>query len=143
LPHHRVSAESLAGQAHALAPAFDCSWRDGGLDAAWVHLAGELDVDTTPLLAWMLSDPHRQARLVVLDMRDLDFMDSCGVHAIVNAGARVRQLGHRLVILRGPPEVDRLFALTGNTHYVEDGDLAPVDPSVQALLRLGDADGAS
>jgi anti-anti-sigma factor len=143
LPRHRVSPEPLAGQAHALGPAFDCSWRNGGLNAAWVHLAGELDVDTTPLLERMLRDPHTQARLVVLDMRDLEFMDSCGVHAIVNAGARVRQLGHRLVILRGPPDVDRVFALTGNTHYVEDGDLAPVDPSVQALLSLGETAGGS
>ena len=143
MPRYRVSPESLAGQAHVLAPAFDCSWRAGALNAAWVHLAGELDVDTTPLLEWMLRDPHSQARLVVLDMRDLEFMDSSGVHAIVNAGARVRRLGHRLVILRGPPDVDRVFAMTGNTRYVEDGDVAPVDPSVQALLRLGHTGGAS
>jgi hypothetical protein len=86
MPHHRVPPESLAGQAPPLAPAFECSWRDAGLDAAWVHLAGELDVDTTPQLERTLRDPHSQARLVVL---------------------------------------------------------APVDPSVQALLRLGDRDGAS
>ena len=137
MPRYSVSPESLAGQAHALAPAFDCSWSDGGLNAAWVHLAGELDVDTTPLLEWTLRAPQPSARLVVVDMRDLAFMDSSGVHAIVNEGARLRGLGHRLVILRGPPDVDRLFAMTGNARYVEDGDVAPVDPSVQALLRLG------
>ena len=46
------------------------------------------------------------------------------------------------MILRGRPEVDRVFALTGNAAYVEDGDLAPVDPSVQTLLRLGDTEGS-
>jgi hypothetical protein len=81
MPHQRVPPESLAGQAPPLAPAFECSWRNGGLDAAWVHLAGELDVDTTPHLE--------------------------------------------------------------RTLRVGDGVLAPVDPSVQALLRLGDTDGAS
>ena len=70
-------------------------------------------------------------------------MDSSGVHAIVNAGAQARRLGRRLVILRGPPDVDRVFALTGNTGDVEDGDVAPVDPSVKALRRLGDSDGGS
>ena len=74
-----------------VAPPFDCSWTDGGLNAAWVHLAGELDVDTTPQLEQTLRDPHSQAPLVVLDMRELAFMDSSGVHAIVNAGARARQ----------------------------------------------------
>lgn len=139
-PH--VSPDSIAGRAHAVAPAFDCSWTDGGLNGAWVHLAGELDVDTTPELERTLRDPDSQARLVVLDMRDLAFMDSSGVHAIVNASARVRRLGRRLVILRGPPDVDRLFALTGNARYVDGGDLPPADPSVEAPRR-GDADGGS
>jgi anti-anti-sigma factor len=138
-----VSPHSIAGRANALAPPFDCSWTDGGLNAAWVHLAGELDVDTTPELEQTLRGPDSQAQLIVLDMRDLAFMDSSGVHAIVNAGARVRRLGRRLVILRGPPDVDRVFALTGNTRYVEDGVVAPIDPSVRALLRLGETDGAS
>jgi len=115
MPRPHVSPDSIAGRAHAVAPPFDCSWTDGGLNAAWVHLAGELDVDTTPLLEWTLRAPHPQAQLIVVDMRDLAFMDSSGVHAIVNEGARVRALGRRLVILRGPPDVDRVFALTGTT----------------------------
>ena len=143
MPRPPLSPHAPAAPTRGLGPAFDCSWRDGGLNAAWVHLAGELDVDTTPVLERTLRGPHSQAQLVVVDMRDLAFMDSTGVHAIVNAGARVRQLGHRLVILRGPPDVDRVFALTGNTRYVEDGDIAPVDPSVQALLRLGETEGGA
>ena len=143
MPRPHVSDDSIAGRAHAVAPPFDCSWTDGGLNAAWVHLAGELDVDTTPQLEQALRAPDSQAQLIVLDMRDLEFMDSSGVHTIVNEGARARRLGRRLVILRGPPDVDRVFALTGNTGRVEDGDLAPVDPSVTALRRLGDSDGGS
>ena len=143
MPRPQAAPDSIAGRANALAPPFGCSWTDGGLNAAWVHVEGELDVDTTPQLEQTLREPHSQARLVVLDMRELAFMDSCGVHAIVNASARARQLGRRLVLLRGPPDVDRVFGLTGNNRYVEDGDLPPVDPSVQALLRLGDADSGS
>ncbi|MGZ4181544.1 MAG: hypothetical protein ACXVUL_12795 [Solirubrobacteraceae bacterium] len=48
-------------------------------------------------------------------------MDSCGVHAIVDASIPARQVGHRLVLLRGPREVDRMFALTGNSGDVERG----------------------
>ena len=76
-------------------------------------------------------------------MRELAFMDSSGVHAIVNASARARQRGRRLVVLRGPPDVDRVFSLTGNAADVESGEVDPVEPSVQALLRLGDEDDRS
>jgi anti-sigma B factor antagonist len=138
MPRPPVSPDSITGRAHALAPPFDCSWTDGGLNAAWVHLEGELDIDTTPQLEQTLRDPDSQARLVVLDMRELEFMDSSGVHAIVNASARARQLGRRLVLLRGPPGVDRVFRLTGNSADVESGELGPVEPSVQTLLRLAD-----
>jgi anti-sigma B factor antagonist len=143
MPRPLVPPDSIAGRAHALAPPFDCSWTEGGLNAAWVHLTGELDIDTTPQLEQTLSDPASQARLVVLDMRALAFMDSCGVHAIVNASARARQRGRRLVVLRGPPDVDRVFTLTGNSDDVESGDVDPVEPSVQALLRLDAEDADS
>jgi anti-anti-sigma factor len=143
MPRPQDPLDSLAGRAHALAPRFECSWSEGGLNAAWVHLTGELDVDTTPQLERTLCDPDFQARLVVVDMRELEFMDSCGVHAIVNASARARQRGRRLVVLRGPPDVDRVFSLTGNADDVEGGDVEPVEPSVQALLLLGTEEGPS
>ena len=76
------------------------------------------------------------ARLVVLDLRGLAFMDSSGVHAIVDAGIRARQGGRRLIVLRGPPNVDRVFTLAGRRDDVEIHDLDPVEPPVQALLRL-------
>jgi anti-anti-sigma factor len=126
-----------------LASRFECTWSESGLNAAWVHLTGELDVDTTPQLEQTLSDPDSQARLVVVDMRELAFMDSSGVHAIVNASARARQRGSRLVILRGPRDVDRVFSLTGSAGDVESGDVEPVEPSVQALLRRDGEGGPS
>lgn len=143
MPRPPVPTESPAGRANALAPPFECSWMPGGLNAAWVHLTGELDVETTPQLEQTLRDPGSQARLVVVDMRELAFMDSCGVHAIVNASTRARQRGRRLVVLRGPPDVDRLFSLTGKADDVEGGDVEPVEPSVRALLRLDTRDAAS
>jgi anti-sigma B factor antagonist len=138
-----IPPDPLAGRATVVAPPFECSWTEGGLDATWIHLTGELDVDTTPLLEYTLSDPVSQARLVVVDMRELAFMDSSGVHAIVNASVRARQRGHRLVVLRGPPDVDRVFSLTGNSGDVESGDDAPIESAMQALLRLDAEDAAS
>jgi anti-anti-sigma factor len=115
---------------------FVCSWTDGGPDAAWVHLAGELDIATAPQLERTLRDPALQARLVVVDLRELGFIDSFGVHVIVEASVRARRDGRRLLLLRGRPCVDRLFALTPSANQVEIGDVAWSEPAVEALMQL-------
>jgi anti-anti-sigma factor len=129
-----VSSDSIAGRARVQAPAFQCSWADGGLDTAWVRLAGELDIATTPRLRRALR--ALRARLVVLDVRELSFMDSSGVHAIVDASIRARQLGDRLLLLSGLPGVDRVFTLTASADDVLSGDIQAVEPSAQALMKL-------
>ena len=134
MPRTLVPTDSTAGRANA-PPAFACSWRHGGLDAAWLHVAGELDVATAPELERALRESHWQARLVVLDLRELTFMDSAGVHTIVNASVRARRAGRRLVLLRGRPNIYRMFALTGSSDDVEIGDLDPLQPPAQALQR--------
>jgi anti-anti-sigma factor len=128
-----VLPDSIAGRAHAVAPRFACFWTRGGRNAAWVQVAGELDIETTPQLERTLREPR--AQLVVLDLRELAFMDSSGVHAIVNASVRARQLGRRLILLRGPPRVDRIFGLTGSSGDVENGYVDAVD-HVEALAVL-------
>jgi anti-sigma B factor antagonist len=143
MPDVLVLPDSLAGRADVLPPAFECSWRDGGLDAVWVHLAGELDIATTPQLERTLGQAQLQARLVVLDLRELVFMDSTGVHAIASASIRARQVARRLVVLRGPPDVDRIFTLSGSVDEVEIHDLDPLESPAQALLRLAGEELAS
>jgi anti-sigma B factor antagonist len=133
-----VVPASTAPRADALPPTFVCSWADSGRDAAWVHVAGELDLATAPLLEQTLGQPELQARLVVLDLRELAFIDSAGVHAMVNATTRARLQGRRLVLLRGPPNVDRVFTLAGSLDDVEIGDVglleAPVETRGEEVL---------
>ena len=120
-------------RADALPPPFTCSCTNGGLDAARVHVGGELDIATTPQLERTLDESR--ARLVVLDLRELAFIDSSGIHAIVRAGIRARQDGRRLVLVRVPSDVDRVLTLTGSSGQVEFGDVDPVAPPVHALQR--------
>ena len=117
----------------ALPPPFTCSCTNGGLDAAWVHVGGELDIATTPQLERTLDESR--ARLVVLDLRELAFIDSCGMHAIVRAGIRARRAGRRLVLVRVPANVDRMLTLTGSSDQVEIGDADPVAPPDHAVQR--------
>jgi len=116
-------------------PLFVCSKADG-LDAAWVNVGGELDLATAPQLAQTLRECQSRASLVMLDLRGVSFMDSSGVHVIVDATVRARLGGKRLVLLRGLPNVDRLFALTGNVDLLEIVDADPLDPPAEALHRI-------
>ena len=101
-------------------------------------LAGEFDLSNATQVEDALKEIERERPpLLVLDLRELTFMDRAGAHVIVNASVRARQLGRRLVLLRGSPNVDRMFALTGSSEAVEIGDLdlSPREPPIQALQR--------
>jgi anti-anti-sigma factor len=55
-------------------------------------------------------EEERPAR-VVIDLRELTFLDSCGLARLLAARRRARRLGHRLLLVRGPAAIQRLFAL--------------------------------
>ena len=131
MPH----PDQILTRADTMPPAFACTTTHGGLDAAWVNVVGELDLATAPELERTLRESQQQAHLTVLDLRELAFMDSSGVHAIVNASVRARKDGRRLVLVRGRPDVYRMFALTGSNGDVDIGDLEPVQPPADTLQR--------
>jgi anti-anti-sigma factor len=48
---------------------------------------------------------------VVLDLSDVTFIDSSGIHAVVIAAKRCAEENVRFVILPGPPHVHRVFEI--------------------------------
>jgi anti-sigma B factor antagonist len=50
--------------------------------------------------------------LVVLDLSKLTFLDSTGLRCLVTADERARDEGRRVVIVRGPEAVQRVFSIT-------------------------------
>jgi anti-anti-sigma factor len=50
--------------------------------------------------------------VLVLDLSDLTFLDSTGLRTVVTADERARENGRRLVVVRGPDAVQRVFAIT-------------------------------
>ncbi|MFL5864490.1 MAG: STAS domain-containing protein [Solirubrobacteraceae bacterium] len=76
-------------------------------------LHGELDMASCPLLADELKAVEASgAGRVVIDLRRLEFMDSCGLHALLEAERRCRTRGQRLSLRRGPRAVQQVFDLT-------------------------------
>ena len=104
---------------------FDCQIHPGGPDTAWVRGRGELDLASAPQLKQALADALGAMPLVVLDLRELTFMDSTGIHVVIEADSQARRAGRRLVLVRGPAQVDRLLELVGLTDRLEIIDLEP------------------
>lgn len=92
---------------------FSCVWRAGHGGVAWVQPRGELDVAACPRLEHALHAAEATARMVVLDLRELDFMDCAGLHVVLDASARLDLVGRRLVVVPGGADVELLFELTG------------------------------
>jgi anti-sigma B factor antagonist len=81
--------------------------------AVRVALHGELDLDhaydfDVELRRLEASQP----RCLILDLRDLRFLDSSGLARLLAARRRARRDRRRLVLVRGTATVQRLFALT-------------------------------
>ena len=100
---------SITRMAEAPPPGFTCSASQGALASVWMRAAGELDLAAAPQLTQVLRDAVIRARLLVLDLRELTFIDSSGVHAIVDACVRAERARCRVAVIEGAPQVRRVF----------------------------------
>ncbi len=80
--------------------------------AAVLALFGELDVASSAILEDELAHLG-PAPAVVLDLRELDFIDSTGLGVLVKTHQRMRERGDRLAVIEGDGQVKRLLELTG------------------------------
>jgi anti-anti-sigma factor len=77
-------------------------------------LAGELDVArANDAYMRMLALELRPGAQLVLDLRELTFMDSTGVRLILQASEYARSHGAGLVVVRPPEPVMRVIELVG------------------------------
>lgn len=110
---------------------FAISRREAG-EGTLLAPRGDLDLATVETLNAALRAAEESHQLVVLDLRDVPFMDSSGLHALIAADLRMRERGGRLVVVQGGDQIRRLLALTGadkQLEVVEDPSEALPDPS--------------
>lgn len=103
------------------------------------HIApcGELDIATTPELEQALADATASAVAeIVLDLRELTFMDSTGLRALAQANTRADARGVALSIIRGPRQIERVLEISGL------GSLLPLVDAPPAEGAGGDGAGA-
>lgn len=91
-----------------------------------LSLRGELDIATADRLAKSLADIEgKEPRTIVLDLTELEFIDSSGLRVIVAADSEARRAGRRVVVVEGPEAVRRVFRhtlLDKRLTLVEDAD---------------------
>jgi anti-anti-sigma factor len=103
---------------------FELTVQQMGTGAVSVRLRGALDL----AYAYRFDDELRHAErdatsCLVLDLRELDFVDSAGMSRILAARRRARRAGRRLVLVRGSSAVQHFLqfaALTEHFEYVAD-----------------------
>jgi anti-sigma B factor antagonist len=82
-------------------------------DRVVLSLHGELDLASAPLLQDELDSAETDdPTLMVLDLDDLEFIDSTGLRVILAAHERSQERGQMLALTRGSQQVQRLMSIT-------------------------------
>jgi len=83
-------------------------------DEARVCPVGELDLATVPSVDAELAELWAAGfTRLVLDLRDVRFLDSTGVRMLLSWHGKSSADGMVFTVISGPPEVERVLVLTG------------------------------
>jgi anti-anti-sigma factor len=94
---------------------------DGNGEQRKLLLAGEMDISTTAELSDTVTELCQDgAREIVLDLRELSFIDSSGVRTLLTAHKLCSEHGCQFVVGAGVPEaVQRVFDVAGVGELLE------------------------
>jgi len=103
---------------------------------AHVVVAGELDIAGVPQLDRAIRRAERDTDVVVVNMRELEFIDSSGVRLLIVTDLRLRSRGSRLVLRGVQADVRWCLELVGADRGLEldDDGLADAARGHAALL---------
>ena len=91
-----------------------------------VRPRGELDIATVPRLRDAIAQ-RRPDEALVVDLRDLAFLDTSGLQIVVEMSRRARGEGFELTLVRGAHGVQRVFEIAGLADMLPFADGAPGD----------------
>jgi len=94
-----------------------CEVDDAGLlGAPGVAVRGELDIAAVPVLEAAFDAAVRESEgAFVLDLSDVDFIDSTGLHLLLRTRGLLGREDRALAVICGDGPVRRLFDATGST----------------------------
>ena len=80
-------------------------------------LHGELTLQTMKIMQSALDEAQEQSKKLVLDMADVDFVDSSGLGLLVRTGKQLLREGGNLELVEMQEELKGLLRLTGLTAH--------------------------
>ena len=80
-----------------------------------VAVRGDVDLATADALRAEVRAASERSGTVVLDLREVSFMDTQGLAVVIEAQQAAAEGDGRFVIVRGPERVHRLFDMIGLT----------------------------
>jgi anti-sigma B factor antagonist len=83
-----------------------------------LELHGELDLAAAPVLAEEIERAQAEAQIVVLDLEDLDFIDSAGLRVILAAHDRANGAQREFAVTPGSEQVQRLLKIAGVSDHL-------------------------
>lgn len=98
---------------------------DHGPEVRVLHVVGELDTLTAPLLQDRLQEQQSAARHVVLDLTDVTFLGSAGLAVLVGANDAATQNDGKLWVVPGSRIVRRAMEATGLLPHFTIADGVP------------------
>lgn len=88
---------------------------------ARLALRGELDIATAPVLQEHLILVEKDGvRAVVLDVRDLTFVDCTGLHTFLKARSRAADNGHRFAMVGAKDQLRRILDVTATQGVLDE-----------------------
>jgi anti-sigma B factor antagonist len=94
---------------------------------AWLALNGELDVSTVPLVReHLVGIDGDGVETIMLDVRNLTFADSIGLHVFLEARTHAESNGHRLLLVGASRPVRHLFELTSTEYLLDEREAVRV-----------------
>jgi anti-anti-sigma factor len=88
-----------------------CAAHDLGFGVVQLVLAGKLDIATAQQADRALRATQPEAQLVILDLRQVQFIGCTAARVALMADARARRVGGRLVVVAARTPAPRVFAL--------------------------------
>lgn len=111
---------------------------------ARLELRGELDMSVVDLMTEPIATSEKDGvASIVLDLRDLTFLDSTGLHAILDAWRRAEVNGHQLRVVGASGAARRLFELTGTEFLIDETEVIGAPHQLTPSHRSGLAPDAS